>query len=300
MAYRPDRDPRRIDAFELFKEHKGRITNTKIAEALGVAEGTIRTWKKQDKWVDALTGGKLKTEKTDGFPDEPVEYKVPITPEEVLDEHEYWDIELTEKQRDFVIYYVKYWSQIKAHMKAYGSSYKTANKVAYAVFKLPKVQKAIRIVRDNVMEDVMMSKKALLQKWIDIAFADMTDFVEFGSEEVIATDHNGEPVVNTKGEQVIHNRNYVALKDHKRIDGTIVTELKQGKDGVTIKLGDKMKALEYLSKHYDLLDEKNKSKLIEEKLRYEVAIAKETAAKISGDKKDTSMLESLLGAFKKD
>ncbi len=44
------RSDNRGKAFEIFKEHDGKITNGKIAELLGEKENTISNWKCRDKW----------------------------------------------------------------------------------------------------------------------------------------------------------------------------------------------------------------------------------------------------------
>ncbi|WP_342045931.1 phage terminase small subunit [Bacillus sp. OTU530] len=50
------RSPNREKAFELFKEHSGNITNRRIAELLDVPEKTIGGWKVKDKWNEQLNG----------------------------------------------------------------------------------------------------------------------------------------------------------------------------------------------------------------------------------------------------
>lgn len=48
--------PDRIRAEEIYLEHKGNIELAKIAEMLGRPRGTIRNWKRKDRWDDKLTG----------------------------------------------------------------------------------------------------------------------------------------------------------------------------------------------------------------------------------------------------
>lgn len=48
------RDPRRDEAFELFKKSNGTITNREISEKLSVPEKTISAWKSRDKWNEVL------------------------------------------------------------------------------------------------------------------------------------------------------------------------------------------------------------------------------------------------------
>lgn len=59
------RDPRRDEAFEMFKNANGSITNKEIAEALSVPEKTISAWKSRDKWNAVLQTGECSTAKND-------------------------------------------------------------------------------------------------------------------------------------------------------------------------------------------------------------------------------------------
>lgn len=55
------RDPRRDQAFEIFKERNGEITNRKIAKILDVPEKTISAWKSRDKWNVVLQTNECST-----------------------------------------------------------------------------------------------------------------------------------------------------------------------------------------------------------------------------------------------
>lgn len=44
------RDPRRDEAFEIWKQHNGDITNREIAKMLDVDEKVVAVWKQRDKW----------------------------------------------------------------------------------------------------------------------------------------------------------------------------------------------------------------------------------------------------------
>lgn len=60
------RDPRRDEAFEIWKEHKGEITNRDIAKQLDVPEKTISAWKSRDKWNVVLQKSERSTTKRRG------------------------------------------------------------------------------------------------------------------------------------------------------------------------------------------------------------------------------------------
>jgi len=46
------RDPRRDQAYNIYKAHNGDIKQKDIAEQLGVSDGTIRGWKNKDSWYE--------------------------------------------------------------------------------------------------------------------------------------------------------------------------------------------------------------------------------------------------------
>ncbi|MFT9869983.1 terminase small subunit, partial [Bacillus mobilis] len=60
--------------------------------------------------------------------------------------------------------------------------------------------------------------------------------------------------------------NFVDLAESDMVDGSIITEVKQGRDGISIKLADKMKALDKLSLYFDLFPDNFKRKVDEERL----------------------------------
>lgn len=92
----------------------------------------------------------------------------------------------------------------------------------------------------------MLGEDDIFQKMIDIAFADITDYVKFGKKEV-------EVGKTKKGKPIIVKVNYTDFRESDEVDGTLISEVKQGKDGISVKLHDKMKALQWLADRMDLL-----------------------------------------------
>jgi phage terminase small subunit len=258
------RDPRRDEAFEIWKASGGEIKLKDIAAQLGVSDTQVRKWKNLDQWERKLKGnvtiGKRNVTNPKDTPkndDKPTEIEI--------DE----DNELTEKQRLFCLYYLKYFNATKAYQKAYGCSYKTANVEGPRNLVKPSIKKEIERLKAEQTKGLMLDASDVLQKYIDIAFADITDYVSFGQREEQVIGMYG-PVFEGKGENkkpVMQIVNYVELKDSATVDGTIITEVKQGRDGVSIKLADKMKALEKLSLYFDLFPDNFKRKIEEEKLK---------------------------------
>ena len=69
---------------------------------------------------------------------------------------------------------------------------------------------------------------------------------------------------------IMYKERYVDFKPPDEVDGTIITELKLRRDGVVVKLANREKALDFLTKHFDMLSEGDKKRLQEEKLKAEI------------------------------
>lgn len=128
-----------------------------------------------------------------------------------------------------------------------------------------------------------MSETDIFQKYMDIAFADVTDFVEFGNEEI-------EVILDT-GEHKTITVSHVNIKNDTDVDGSIISEVSKGKDGVKVKLADRMKALQWLSDHMDLATDKQKA---------EIALLKSRAdaGKDDRENKLDKFFEQIEGALK--
>lgn len=250
------RSPNRDKAFEIYKDHDGNITNREIAKTLDVSEKTISGWKAKDKWNDKLNGVLQKYLRS--TPKEnnnktiiKKDIKEPIAEEvkEVLG-----NAELTDKQRLFCIYYIKYFNATKAYQKAYNSSYIVANSEGYKLLVKPCIKSEIEKLKQHKLNQAMLSEEDIFQRYMDIAFSDITDYVNFGKKEIeVSKDEDDNPVMIEV--------NYVDFKDSNEVDGTIISEVSQGKNGVSIKLHDKMKALQWLSDHMNIATDKQKAEL---------------------------------------
>ena len=148
------------------------------------------------------------------------------------------------------MYYIEDFNATKAYKRAYGCSYETAMVEGCKCLRKPKIKKEIDRLTGECLEekeiDSKLFSKRVLQKNIDIAFADMTDYVKFGRRELQLPE----------GPRIV---NYVDLIDSAEVDGTIVTEVSQGKDGVKVKLADRMRALDFLAKYNGMFSTESSS-----------------------------------------
>lgn len=276
------RDPNRETAKHLYLESEGKMLLKDIAAQLGKSDTQIRKWKNIDKWDDHLKGNvtnESKSNVTNKKQPNRKKTKADVTEELPLIDND----NLTDKQKLFCIYYVKMFNATKAYQKAYECNYEVANKNAYALMVKDGVKEEIMRLKRHRMSGEFFDKYDVLQKYKDIAFADMTDFTTFGTETV--------KTFNDQGEEVEFEVNRVYFKESSEIDGTLVTEVKQGKDGVSIKLADKMKALDFLAKYTDLLNENELKQLKVEKER----VALDNAKNVEEEYEDDGFIEALKG-----
>ncbi|POZ56428.1 hypothetical protein LYSIN_01211 [Lysinibacillus sphaericus] len=267
-----------------------KITLVELAEKYGVNLGTLKSRKSREKWLrdvtekDATKIAKVATiSSKDASKDEIVYF---------TDDDESG---LNDKQQLFVAYYVKCWNATKAYQKAYGCAYSTAMVEGSKHLRNPKIREEIIKVRDGLTEDALLDKRTLIQKWIDIAFADITDYLKFGRQEEVVHNEDGQPELDMNGNVKTYAFNYVHLNESAEIDGSLVTEVKQGKDGITVKLADKMKALEFLSKHMDLLNENERKQLQTEQAKLNVDKTKAEIEKLGSDEQNRPIEIKIIG-----
>ena len=235
-----------------------------IAEKYGVTINTVKSWKTRYKWSkDGKKSVHTKTKKVCTQKSNESNAKKEAIAEAVGQVIE--NAELTDKQRLFCLYYVKCFNATKAYKKAYGCSYETAMTEGSKTLRNPKMKEEIIRLKQNRLNREMLDESDIFQKYMDIAFSDVTDFVEFGQEDVpvmavygpvqVKDEETGEKKTLTK------RVNVVRFKDSSEVDGTLIAEVKQGKDGASIKLPDRMKALEWLAEHMYMATEEQRARI---------------------------------------
>ena len=258
------KDARADKAFEMYKQGLKLI---EIANQLGIAEGTVRSWKNRYKWDDGGSATLQKKEKKERnvakeskqakrAKKEPVAYEV----EAVIQ-----NTDLTDKQQLFCIYYIRCFNATKAYQKAYECDYATAVVAGPRLLGNVRIKEEIFQLKQERLNREFLSESDIFQKYMDIAFADMTDFVDI---------HGG----------------FVSVR--QEIDGSIVSEVSNTQSGIKIKLADRMKALQWLSDHMDLATDKQKAEIALLKAKVQTDDEEETA--------DDGFLEALQGSAAED
>lgn len=226
-------------AYELYKSGS-KLKD--IAQKLEISEGTLRSWKSREKWDDS--NAKTLQQKNATLQRKKATIRSAIKDVKIKEINQVIEVEdLSEKEQLFCLYYIRCFNATKAYMKAYGVKYEVAAVCGCRLLKKEKIQSTIHELKQNRMNRELLSEEDIFQKYMDIAFADMSDYFEFGSS---------------------NNVNYGNLKKSDEVDGTLISEIKisSGKThSVQVKLLDRMKALDWLSEHMDLATEKQKAEI---------------------------------------
>lgn len=231
-----------------------------IASQLNVSEGTVRSWKSRYKWDCNVANKKRNVAKRKKEENSKNKKAIAEAVDQVID-----NPDLTDKQRLFCLHYVRCFNATKAYQKAYGCGYDVANSEGYKLLVKPCIKNEIQRLKQNRLNREMLDESDIFQKYMDIAFSDITDYVTFGQEEVpvmamygpveIKDEETGKKIPLTK------RINVVKFKESSEVDGTLITEVKQGRDGASIKLADRMKALDWLAEHMDMATEEQRAKI---------------------------------------
>ena len=145
--------------------------------------------------------------------------------------------EMTEKQRLFAEDYVTHGVARRAALAA-GYSDKRAEQQGYKLLNDPAnkaVQDYIAALRAKSAQKAEVSASEVIKELKLIAFADLADFVEWGP-------------------------NGIRLKDSATLDAVrrrAIVEVKETATGISIKLADKVAALDRLGKHLGMFIEKH-------------------------------------------
>ena len=242
------RSPDSIKAEELF--HSG-MSLVDIAKKLKKPEGTVRRWKSTQGWEDKGERSEKKSEHKASVRKQDKAKVIKAIAEDVSQVIDNPD--LTDKQRLFCLHYVKCFNATKAYQKAYGVDYSTAASCSYRMLDNVGIREEIQRLKQNRLNREMLDESDIFQKYMDIAFSDITNYVEFGNEEIEVTTKNGD----TKEITV----SYVNIKDSSQVDGSLIREVSQGRDGIKVKLLDQMKALDWLTTHMDFATPEQREKL---------------------------------------
>ena len=241
------KNPLADKAYEMYKSGMKLVD---IADQLGKPEGMIRRWKSTYGW-----DGERSEKKSERSVTRRTEKKTQTddgTKETLQND------DLTPERQMFCIYYSKTFNATQSYLNAFHCSYDTANAEGYKLLVKPCVRKEIERLKEIKRQQIIAGADDIVELQMRIAFADIGNYMSFGQKEFHDPETEDSYMVST-----------VDLKESKNTDTQIIQEVKRGKDGVSLKLADRQKAIDWLTKYF-LMHPDDKYKAEFDKKRAEV------------------------------
>ncbi|MCM6765884.1 terminase small subunit [Weissella paramesenteroides] len=213
-----------------------------IADKYGVSISTVKSWKSRYwKNDDIATKDKQVAKNV-------AKVAQKIETEKAFDELN--NSKLTDKQKAFVLEYIRISNATQAYINVYESTYKTAKTNGPKLLENTGTQNEIKRLRKAKLQELGVDVFDLIQDLAKEARADIGDFLAFGNYDVIETDMNNDVKLDANNEPIISHRSWVQFKDQDKVDTSLIKNISMGKDGPKIELFDRDKArkqlLEYL------------------------------------------------------
>lgn len=202
-----------------------------IAEKYGVSINTVKSWKVRHSWDRKGDGPrkrkrahtmriKARTQKMQEQEERDEEKRKAIRALVKVDK-------INERQRLFALYYFQTHNATASYQRAYGCTRAAASASAYKLLKNPAIVAAIRELQADRDATLLLTAGDVVDLYMRIAFADYGDFVSVKDGRMTA-------------------------KDISEVDGQLIDSVSPTKDGVVIKLSDRIKALHWLASYFEL------------------------------------------------
>jgi phage terminase small subunit len=184
--------------------------------------------------------------------------------------------ELSDKERKFCELYTRNYNVGIAAKKA-GYKVSTAHVIGWKIRQKPAVNRYIAWLKLNASDKCQVKATDVIDHYTRIAFADISDFVE----------------VDVRGK--------LKLINSEMIDGQLVKSIRQGKDGITVELYNKLEALEKLERYLDVMPADWKQQIEVKKLEVlqkRLELEQQKAGILSDEIEDDGFIEALKGSAK--
>lgn len=239
-----------MDKWELaYSDYADGMKYKDIADKHGVSINTVKSWKSR-KWteIDKVAPKRVAHNKKQVAHKKKLHANKMSETVKAIDDIIDND-ELSEKEKLFCLEYSNSYNATQSYINVYGSAYTTAMVNGPRLLGKARVKAQIEHIREARALDWLVNEADIINEWIKQAFANISDFITFKNIEEPARDMFGGIIKDEEtGEPLIKRKNILEFKPSDQVDGTLIQEVKQGKDGASIKLYDKQVALRELHK----------------------------------------------------
>ena len=204
--------------------------------------------------------------------------------------------DMTENEKTFLLLYLESYNGAQSYRKAYNMENITTSRVkACELLQRPHIRAAIKRARKIMSVGFDIDPTQYIEFLLKAANANIGDYVRVEEEEKPVLDKEGNPVLNMDtGEPITNKRSRVFLNNSKDLDMSLVSSIKQGKDGVTIQLVDKLSCWDKIKDFMEWQAEKDN------KAKEDSKILDAITGRIDDTWKDDNVYSDLDEALKED
>lgn len=256
-----------------------------IADKYKVTIDTVKSWKTRYKWERDKAPKTVKKNAHNAHINKKVCKSVQKNEPEK---------DLSDQEKLFCYHYVRTWNAMQSAIFAGYSKHKPTAKVQGCVMlKRPHIKAEIDRLAELFRQDIHVDIQDLLAFCMKVIGADIGDYLKFGAVDRLVYDADGPVKDPDTGEYLKEPVNCISLGESEELDTSVIQEVKQGKDGISIKLADKKWAWEQIIKYFDWLPDKWKRKFETEKLKLEKAKLLLEVEKAKGENKENQHVDAL-------
>ena len=169
-------------------------------------------------------------------------------------------LDLTSKEADFVLRYLQTYNATQAAMQVYKYDKYKAAVMGNRLLHRPHVQSAIKKMKKIQRKIFDIDPNEYLEFLLKSARADISDYLKFSEEEVPVLDKDGSVMRDPDtGEPITKLVNKMHLVNSEEVDASLIVSVKQGRDGISINLPDKMQAWEKLRQYFGWGEKQNEN-----------------------------------------
>lgn len=229
-----------------------------IAEKYNTTINTVKSWKKRYGWERKKGAHKKEKGCTQNKRSVPAHKTQDDGTKETLQNED-----LTPEQQLFCVYYSRTFNATQSYLKVYGCDYYSAKAHGYELLRTVAIRAEIERLKELKRQQILIDENDIVELQMRIACADMGAYVTFGGRGM-------------------------DLQESAFTDTQLIQEVKEGKNGISVKLSDRQKAIDWLTRYF----------LMHPESRYKAEYERRRAEKEGGETQEfesDGFLEALKG-----
>lgn len=172
--------------------------------------------------------------------------------------------DLKEEEKSFVLYYLESYNATQSYLKAFkGRKESSARVCAFTLLHRKDIKAQIKKLKKLFQIGYDIDPSRYVEFLIKGANSNIGDYLSFAEEEVQVRGKDGSVLVDfDTGEPLKKKVSRVRFKDSDNLDLSLVESVKQGRDGISIQLVDKVKCWEKLKEFMEWKMQKEENEKI--------------------------------------